>query len=357
MPEEPKQPIETLLEAHARRRRAEGGDFELHEATRRLLTAEALRVHGRAAASPASMSSRSAWSLLWTRLAGAFGVIALMGVAVLVLHQTTPKRPSKAELELAKLSLPDMEKAEVTAVPAENLLRFARSAESVPTPESAASTAVSAEGGAALALMDTAPVLAESSSATALSRAATKDETVAQPPLGATSVPPPAAAPARVQQPSRQTAIAAAVEAKQKVAAPITNGPVVAGSARDAAAGALGSEKRFRRVVAKDGLRRNFQSPALPDVLKNFTVSRMGNRLRVVDQDGSVYLGDLDTARQTLMLTGLHRPSGQTLRFSGTIGLLPAGARAESGGDIGFLEGSVSLGERQQWRFRAEPQR
>jgi hypothetical protein len=69
----------------------------------------------------------------------------------------------------------------------------------------------------------------------------------------------------------------------------------LAGAAAQAGlfAGQSGARQRFLQVDQRANLRRNFNSPAPPAVLKAFEIERDGNTIRLLDADGSVYAGQV----------------------------------------------------------------
>ena len=315
MPEEPKQPIEDLLEAHAQKRRAEGGDFTLHPATRTLLLGEAKRVHGPAESAP-EKPVRSAWFLLWTRLAGAFGFVALLGLGVVVFQQFEPA----PKMEMA--AQPMVFQGTVSN------LRIGGLFEVVPEPQSALSSPTIASTSPEAA---SAPQRSLTDSSEPAPELAMRTREARVDPPSAASAPKPAASP-----------VPTAILPEGRAKAAVLNEPAT--SATEQLAGVA-----FRRVEVPDGLRRNLQSPALPPVLTSFRVSLLGNRLRIEETDGSIYLGDLSPSGGAFAVAGTNRTSGLSVRFSG---------RSESTNSLPtVLEGTVSLGDRQQWRMRAEAQR
>jgi hypothetical protein len=336
MPEEPRQPIEDLLEAHAVKRRAEGGPFELHEATRRLLRDEAVRVHAPAPAVEKDVPAPSAWFLLWTRLAGAFGFIGLLGLAVVVIQQTAP-RPSKVELAQAKSEL-EMGLAKAESVPVAPPAELKRSLGAAST-EARLSSSQAAEPFSTLAAPASTP--ARNGRSTPLADSVS-------PMAAPRSIAPPAG---QVEGDRSQSIRDTRSETRSVASTPQ---PEPAAKSRALAVSPL-SGTPFQRVEVADGLRRNLQSPGLPAVLRSFHASLLGNRLRLEEADGSIYLGDIDPAGSSFSVTGTNRATGLVVRFVGRVTLAPTapgGASALPTPTV--LEGTVALGDRQQWRLRAE---
>jgi len=93
----PERPIEKLLQAFARKRREQAGDgFDLHPATRRLLQGEVARQYGRTGSEFAGW----AWARLWPRLAFASATLAVLVVAAVILMP--PGQKPEKTLYLAK---------------------------------------------------------------------------------------------------------------------------------------------------------------------------------------------------------------------------------------------------------------
>src|SRR5437016_10770590 len=87
---ESERPIEKLLRAAAEKRRAEAGErLSLHPANRRILQAEAVRVHtpkGRP-----QKSFLSALSTLWPQLAWSFALVVALGLAAFMMVSRGPQ--------------------------------------------------------------------------------------------------------------------------------------------------------------------------------------------------------------------------------------------------------------------------
>ena len=56
---------------------------------------------------------------------------------------------------------------------------------------------------------------------------------------------------------------------------------------------ALGVQQRFQQMDPRAGYRQNFNSPPLPAVMRDFAFERSGDRVRIVDADGSTYEGSV----------------------------------------------------------------
>ena len=56
------------------------------------------------------------------------------------------------------------------------------------------------------------------------------------------------------------------------------------------------AQQRFLQLDNQAGYRKNFNSPPLPQVMQDFAFERTGDRVRIVDQDGSTYVGTVIAA-------------------------------------------------------------
>ncbi len=56
-------------------------------------------------------------------------------------------------------------------------------------------------------------------------------------------------------------------------------------------AGVVPVQQRFQQLDNRAGYRQNFNSPPLPQVMQDFAFERTGDRVRIVDADGSTYSG------------------------------------------------------------------
>ena len=382
MSDEPKKLIEAHLEAlAAHRRQAAGGVFEMDEAARRNLLDVVQRVHGlietpapaeaeafvpfmsaaiEAAPEPVAATvpdeaealrlalqaevqrvdepvktaaleeteGPSAWRMLWMRLAFSFGTVAVIGLAAFIIRLQIP--PERDGQSFAKLSHAASDKTVALKPDAEvkrsNLLADASMATD-----------------SALRLEETRP----------LSRALAVNDAPR---------PMPAMAPARRSLAASESAPAAAEKmiasadrtgkAKDIVAAPASAPvlpPASAGTVGGAAAPMELSEGAFTQRAVAAGMRRNFQSPPRPDVLTTFRLVPQSDTVRLIDHDGSVYLGKRtsDGSSFRFSATGNNVTLGQPVTVEAT--LVPG-----ADGSAAVLRGQVSVGARRSWQFEAE---
>jgi hypothetical protein len=82
------------------------------------------------------------------------------------------------------------------------------------------------------------------------------------------------------------------------------------------------ASQRYVRAPAWQDLRRNFNSPPRPEVLREFRVEQLRDRLQITDHDGSIYIANiLDpakavTSRQEPRAVAPARPGGLRSRFA-----------------------------------------
>lgn len=327
MPDTPERDIEKQLRQHAEQRRAAAGGASLHPATRRLLQAEARRQWGgRRAGRPRA----GWWRRFGPRLAFAVGMLALLGVAAALLFNLGGNQATN----FAKLD----ERAPA-AVPgdAEGALAFADDAGARPATEDVVA-------GGALTGGPT-PTPAPASAAGSASRAFSAADT-----LAAREV-----APVSQAQFFGGTTLAARPdgqvgESRMKVAA--------------AAAGTLGVDAATDRPQsgmfaltgqAAPGVTQAFRNAAIPEgeravatdvppVLNHFTVAQDGDTLTVVDEDGSVYRGNVVPLPEATAegVLGFATRDGGLSRATATA-TAPVTTRAEPGGEVA-----------QGWQFQVE---
>jgi|GEM_PF-3392040 len=160
-----------------------------------------------------------------------------------------------------------------------------------------------------------------------------------------------------------------------------------AGRGRGGVEGAVaGGEQRYVREDSTRHLRRNFNSPPLPEVLQEFVIRKRSNGMAIVDADGSIYdvvpeetlvAPDSGVASRRVesavcfKAAGMHKSSGQWVVFDGWLvpaegekGELASGGKgtgsqwaAVPGLPLGGMRvcGEVRLGERTRFPLAADP--
>ncbi|MGD0538104.1 MAG: hypothetical protein ABSC03_10720 [Verrucomicrobiota bacterium] len=88
--------------------------------------------------------------------------------------------------------------------------------------------------------------------------------------------------------------------------------------------------QQFQNQLARPALRRNYNSPPRPAVLREFQIATTGNRLQVTDADGSVYVGTIVPATQLgqpeLVAQTVAGQENKLGRDANAPGYAPAGA-------------------------------
>lgn len=301
-----------LLKRYAAQRKAElPDDLEMHPATRNLLQGEVTRT---LAATDGTEKKKSLFVMLWPRLAIAGAFTAMLIVTVIALNK--PRR----EMQVAQNS-PQV----VAPAPVES--RVAKKAE--PIPETLADESASPK-------RQIAASPAPASAQTALARDGTSQlktlttEARSEPHL---SKP--------IQQPvpgERKSGVLAGKSFPEKQEAAETfaktesaSGAVAATEPQPPSASAknyfgdAGSQNRWQFVKqdSRAKYRRNFQSPAQPKILQSFELVRTGDKIQVIENDGSIYDGEIlaaatDKSGEEKPETSRDQKSEFAFRVSGT---------------------------------------
>lgn len=317
----------------------------------------------------------SAWRMLWMRLVISFGTVAVIGLAAFIIRLQIP--PERDGQSFAKLSQAASEPV-LAVKPDAGITRSNLLADTSTATDSALRLEEPRQLSRALTANDPArpmPAMApvrrsisanEPAPAEKMLAAADRKEKAADlaaGPASAPVVPPapstPAAEPAAkkiVPAENRLTEARAIAVLTQAERPGTPTQPVVAPSAPASTAATGGAaapsdlaEGAFTQRAAAPGMRRNFQSPPKPDVLASFRLVPQGDTVRLIDQDGSVYLGK-------------RTPGGSLVRFSATgnnvtldqLVTVEASLIPGPGGSATILQGQVSVGARRSWQFEAE---
>lgn len=292
MAEEPNQKMDEMLRAYAKKR-GEAPLAPLHAATRRMLQEEARRVHG-----PGPEPKRAGWALWWPRLAFASSlcVVAALSVAVLRVQRGTDEAGNAHQAE-ARGQLADKTVAEQAAS-----LRQEPGKDAEREDDSGARPAADEP---ALLLAETKPKLKEeqaprlleqrelSLAPTALPRE--RDEAKALAPAGQAATvlaAPLPVLPDAAQEGEAARAIAKTARFDSASADAVALAPAQAAARPESLARAaemtnLGAALRTRFVQTNQ--------TALP-VMRAFQMEQLGEALRFVDLDGSVYTGQIQRA-------------------------------------------------------------
>jgi hypothetical protein len=262
MPSEPKKPIEQMLEALAKARRAEfGDDAKMPNPMRARLHEEIARA---GASEDEKVESRGSWvTMFWPRVTVAAALATLIVlVPAIWWNRTHPLADSGAADGLNP------------AVPAENTLAKAPAASATePTVNLADNSQIKIEPDKEIAAAKIQAAPAAAPAAGADSRA--KSDTMA-------GVAPP------VAQPS--------------------------------SAGSLGSKQQSSQQSALQSFRNNAQVSGSANVLNTFQVQQQGSEIRVLDADGSTYTGKIEqlanNAEIDSRITARRDAAKQTRRYA-----------------------------------------
>ena len=363
-------PIEKLLRRYAKKRGDAAGVSELHPATRRLLQGEVERQYPRAAgaAAPSFFAVLKNW---WPWFAGSVAIITLTGFCVWMFFGGQEKKFAVA-VPVSTSAPVQLAKNEPVTVSAGEKDKSANPAvtEAIRAIESPPSASAAAEGPPQLALADAAPASDERKSDSKLGfdlapgRAGTvsdesfalkdsrsvanaeqnRDDANRRQRITTVTLSPSDSAKATFEESASRPAASPAPEVageKQRLSA----GKIAKSESRAArAAGDLASYPSTPPLARGGGIERerapdyvqNFANrtplttraekaakfETLAPVLLNFQVEQTGNRLVVIDNDGSVYRGDLVTSSAYL---------NEVAAKDGALKKVPEATFAESG--------------------------
>lgn len=287
MAQEPNNQMDDLLKGYAKQRRQQAGEpFAMHPATRRMLRDEVARTLGRQAAP-------SRWDMLrlwWPRLALGGASAAIVAVAAVVVMQQAAKKPGPQQQDAYALMTP-------AAAPAKAEQQFnemtaaqqqVAAAQAVPAAEAERVAGVAGATRQEIKELDEVKVVAASPPA------AKPMPTLAAAP---TALPPAASAPASYGRQFRT--IPAGVENMARAS----------------------QRMRFAQATSTRGIGAKDQSQAEQQVLASFQFEQSGDRIVIVDADGSTYEGQaqfmqadpveqgVDSRRQTVLAKTAEAPA------------------------------------------------
>jgi hypothetical protein len=302
MASEPKKPIEQMLEALAKARRAQfGDDAKMPNPMRARLHEEIART---GAAEDEKVESRTSWiTMFWPRVTVAAALATLIVLVPAIWWNRTHPLAESGDLALRGRTAGAADGLN-PAVPAKDALAKAP-AESATEPtvnladnsqikiEPAATPASGAEA------LASSTRVAQGRAATELPSQVTKDEIAA----AKTQAAPAAAPPAGADSKAESGRIAGA-------AAPVAQAP----------AGSLGTKQQFSQQSAFQSFRNNAQVSGAANVLNTFQVQQQGNEIRVLDADGSTYIGEIEQLSKNAELdagiTARRDAAKQTRRYA-----------------------------------------
>jgi hypothetical protein len=264
MASEPKKPMEQMLEALAKARRAQfRDDPKMPNPMRARLHEEIARV---GAAEEESVDSRPSWiTMFWPRL-----TVAAALATLLVLVPAIWWNQSHPAAESNDVALRDRASGAVDDAVAKGPAAGAMQ----PTVNLADNSKIKVEPAATPAseaeALASSTHLAEERAATELPSQAMKDE---------------------IASAKIQSAPAAAAESKAKSDTIAAAAPPVA---QASSAGSLGTKQEFSLQSGIQSFRNKAQVSQSANVLSTFQVEQQGNEIRVVDADGSTYTGKIE---------------------------------------------------------------
>jgi len=277
MSPEPKKPVEQMLEALAKARRAQFGDKpKMPNPMRARLHEEIARV---GAAKEENVESRPSWvTMFWPRVTVAAALATLLVLVPAIWWNRSHPLPESDELAIRDRTAGAADGLNL-AMPAEDTLAKAPAVSATkPTVNLADNSQINVEPAATPA--SEAEALASSTrvaqwrAATELPSQVTKDE-IANAKIQSA----PAAAPA------------AGADSKTKSDTMAAAAPPVAQRSSD---GSLGMTQQFSQQSAVQSFRNNAQVSRAANVLNTFQVQQEGNEIRVLDADGSTYTGKIE---------------------------------------------------------------
>jgi len=282
MPPEPKKPIEQMLEALAKARRAEfGDDPKMPNPMRARLHEEIARAE---AADDEKVGSQESWvTRFWPRV-----TVAAALATLIVLVPAIWWNQSHPLSTLGNVAVRDR-----TAGASDGLNPAAASEDTL-----AKAPAVSATEPTTVNLADNSQIKIETAATPAAEAEALASSTGVLQGRGATE------SQSEVTKGFADKGIAAAkTQAAPAVAPPAgadskAESDRIAGAsppvAQPSSAGSLGTKEQFSQQSAIQSFRNNAQVSRAANVLNTFQVQQQGNEIRVVDADGSTYTGKIE---------------------------------------------------------------
>ena len=275
MASEPKKPMEQMLEALAKARRAEfGDDPKMPNPMRARLHEEIARV---GAADDEQVESRPSWiTMFWPRLTVAAALATLIVLVPAIWWNRT--HPLAGDLALRDRTAA-ANNGPNAAVRAGNTLAKAPAVSATePTVNLADNGQIKVEPASTPAseaeALASSTRVAQGRAATELSRQVTKDEIAS----------------AKIQS-APAAAISAGADSKTKSDTIAAAAPPVA---QPSSAGSIGMTQQFSQQSGIQSFRNNAQVRRSANVLNTFQVEQQGSEIRVLDADGSTYTGKIE---------------------------------------------------------------
>ena len=272
MASEPKKPMEQMLEALAKARRAQFGDDPKMPNPMRARLHEEIARGG--ATDDEQSESRPSWiTMFWPRLTVAAGLATLIVLVPAIWWNQSHQLAESGEVALRDRAsgAADRGVARNPAVSApEATVNLAENSKTKIAPPTAPASEADA--------LASSTRLAQASAATELPNQLTKDE---------------------IASAKMQAAPAAAPDSKAKSGTMAAAAPPVA---QPSLAGRLGTQQQFPQQALVQSFRSNAQVSRSANVLKTFQVEQQGSDIRVLDADGSTYTGKIEQSANNAQL-------------------------------------------------------
>jgi hypothetical protein len=307
MPSEPKKPIEEMLEALAKARRAEfGSDAKMPNPMRARLHEEIAQV---GAAEDEKGESRGSWvTRFWPRVTVAAALATLIVLVPAIWWNRTHPLAESGDFALRERTAGAADGLNPVAASEDTLAKAPAVSATEPTVNLADNNQIKIEPAATPAseaeALASSTRVAEGRAATEFPNQVTKgftDKKIAAAKIQAA----PAAAPA---------AGAASKAESDRIAGAAP--PV----AQPSSAGTLGTKQQFSQQSAVQSFRNNAQVSRTANVLNTFQVQQQGSEIHVLDADGSTYTGKIEQLQKNAELdagiTARRDAAKQTQRYA-----------------------------------------
>jgi len=277
MPSEPKKPIEQMLEALAKARRAEfGDDAKMPNPMRARLHEEIARA---GAAEDENVESRQSWvTRFWPRVTVAAALATLIVLVPAIWWNQSHPLSAPSEVAVRDRTAGVADGLNPAAVSQDTLAKAPALSATESTVNLADNRQVEVEPAATPAseaeALASSTRVAEGRAATELPRQVTKDEIAS----------------AKIQS-APEAASAAGADSKAKSDTMAAAAPPVA---QPSSAGSLGMTQQFSQHSGIQSFRNKAQVSRAANVLNTFQVQQEGIEIRVLDADGSTYTGKIE---------------------------------------------------------------
>jgi hypothetical protein len=307
MPSEPKKPIEKMLEALAKARRAQfGDDAKMPNPMRARLHEEIARA---GAAEDEKAESRGSWlTMFWPRVTVAAALATLIVLVPAIWWNRSHPLAGSGEVALRDRTAGAADELKSAVVAADTLAKRPAVSATAPTVNLADNGQIKIEP-AATPFSET----EASKSSTRLAEGRGGSESPSEVTKGFTDK---ENAAAKIQS-APAAASAAGVDAKAKSdTMPAAALPV----AQPSLAGTLGTRQQFSQQSAVHSFRNNAQASRSANVLNTFQVEQEGSEIRVLDADGSTYTGKIEQVAKNAeidsRMTARRDAAKQTRRYA-----------------------------------------